>query len=215
MRTTGFVLASAALAAICLLLGSATAPAMPAVKISLSPEDPDVHTQEHSGTEPVVFHVFVDGISLRAAEFGLVVRGGEFLEFNIDTSKVWIPLPVPDPYPGTIAQAGIDCYDPPVHFGKLIVQPTESGERIVVDAIPSERDEQALFQLCDFGATNGFMAFPAAVNGRPPPPHEVEAPKPYVGSKPLPPEAGPQLPSHSAPDPSCEEPSPVTEEDEP
>jgi hypothetical protein len=213
MHTRGFVLAGAGLAALAMLLGSATVPAMPAVKISLSAEDPDVHTQEHSGMEPVVFHVFVDGLSLRAAEFGLVVSGGEFLEFNIDTQKVWVPLPVPDPYPGTIAQAGIDCYEPPVYFGKLIVRPTQSGERIVVDAIPSERDQQAVFQLCDFDATNGFMAFPAAVNSRPPPPHEVEAPKPFVGSKPLPPEAGPQLPPRRVLKPSSQEPAPVTEED--
>jgi len=200
-------------AALCLLLAGTAAYGVPTVKISLSAEDPNVHAREHSDTEPITFYVFVDGMSLRAAEFGLEIQGGEFVEFLIDTKKPWIPLPIPDPYPGTIAQAGIDCYEPPVYFGRLIVQPTQAGEKIVVDAIPSERDEQALFQMCDFDATNGFVAYPAAVNSKPPPPHEVEAPKPLAGFKQVPRAAGPEpapQPAETAPQ---AEPPPVAEEE--
>ena len=55
MRTIRFR-RRAACAALCLLLAGTAAYGVPTVKISLSAEDPNVHSREHSNTEPITFY---------------------------------------------------------------------------------------------------------------------------------------------------------------
>jgi len=196
------------------LLAAAVAPAEPWVRISLSAEDPEQQTAEWTSAEPIRFHVFLGGQSLRGGELGLVIEGGTFLQYVLDSERVWLPLPIPQPYPGTVGQVTTDCVQGPVRFGELLVQPDEPGGTVIVDVIPSERSEYAVFLNCDLGTTNGFRAWPAAVNAPAPKPHEVAGdevvsePLPHLAEPPAP-EAGP------APKPSRGEDEPPRSDAEP
>jgi hypothetical protein len=175
----------AALTAAALGVASAAAaqtaePAEPtySVKVSLSPDDPDVHTATRSGNEYVEFYLFVDGGPTRGAEFGIDVDGGQFLGYILDDAEFgWVPLPIPHPYPGTVAQAVArsECADPPLCFGRMLVKPDRPGGRVTLEVTPSRRAGLAAILHCDMKTTSGFMAYPAALNGDPPPPHEVVA----------------------------------------
>ena len=126
----------------------------------------------------VDFHVFVDGGNSRGAEFGVSIEGGEFVSYLIDTQRAWVALPLPDPYPGTIAQAGVDCYPSPVHLGVIRVRPDEPGGRVNLLITPSERNAQAVVLNCDYTASYGFRAYPASINGEPKRSHRVRGDSP-------------------------------------
>jgi len=143
------------------------------VKISLSREDPDVHTLESSDAEMLEFHLFIDGEDTRGGEFGVLIDGGELIEYVIDQEKGWVALPIPNPYPGTVAQAGIRCYDAPAYIGSMRVKPNEPGAHVSLDVMPSERSQHAVILRCDNSPEYGLRGFPAAVNGEATAPHEV------------------------------------------
>lgn len=151
------------------LAGSARATDDPemAVKISLSREDPDVRVGTWDSGDPLSFYVFIDDGPTRGGEFGLAVDGAEFESFAIDTERVWISMPMRDPYPGTIAQVivGPDCSDPPAYLGELTVTPREPGGKVVVDVIPSLRANQSLILDCENRPITLIRGFPATVNG--------------------------------------------------
>jgi hypothetical protein len=142
------------------------------VKVSLSAEDPDVQMLE-TDAETVDFFLFIDGEDTRGGEFGIAIDGGELVHYLIDTERPWIALPMANPYPGTIAQAGTQCYEAPALLGKMTVRPSEPGGYVSLDVIPSARAEQATMIQCDETGAYGFRGFPAAVNGDPVKPHSV------------------------------------------
>ena len=166
-------------AALATLLLLAAAPAFAeleyTVKVSMSPDDPDVPFAYVERGDLAEFHVFVEGGPLTGVEFGLSLTGGELIGYLIATDWAWIALPVPRPYPGTIVQAvaGNDCLGSPVYLGRLLVRLTEDGEPITVDVIPSEVNDHAFIVRCDLSTSNGIYAFPAAANVESPEPHEV------------------------------------------
>lgn len=148
------------------------------VKVSLSPDDPDVHTGTHPGDDYVEFYLFVDGGPTRGAEFGIQVEGGQFLGYILDDDEFgWVPLPMPRPYPGTVAQAVArsECADPPLCFGRMLVKPDRPGGQVTLDVTPSRRAGLAAILHCNMKTSSGFLAYPAALNGDPPPVHEVVA----------------------------------------
>ncbi len=147
----------------------------PRIKISLSRDDQNVRTAKLAKGEIVEFHLFAEGPMIRGVDFGVKLDGGEFLGFvpNFD-DRTWQPLLIPNPYPGTICQAGMECYSSPCRLGKLIVRVTKAGEEIVADVIPSMHQQHALVMNCDYSTTNGLTAYPAAVNTAPPEPHPVD-----------------------------------------
>jgi len=148
-----------------------------AVRVSLSKDDPRVQSLART-VEPhgfVEFYLFVEGQSLTGGEFGLTIEGGEFLAYVIDTSKPWLPMPLTDPYPGTISQvrAGKNCYESPVYFGRILVRPDEPDGRVDVRVIPSDQQQHAVMLGCVANEpTNGFRAYPATLNGDPLEPYD-------------------------------------------
>lgn len=172
---------SGALLALCFasLLQVPSVHAEPEVKVSLSREDPNVQVGDIEGEGPYEFFLFVDNYAVRGGEIGLSIDGGELAAYIIDTDLAWIVLPMPNPYPGTIAQATTNCADYPVYFGRLLVTPDEPGGRVEVDVIPSLRAAEATLLRCDFEPHNGFNAFPATVNGG----DDVLAPHQVIGSR--------------------------------
>ncbi|MGH2571390.1 MAG: hypothetical protein ACRDGR_09200, partial [bacterium] len=86
------------------------------VKVSLSREDPDVQTME-TGADEIDFYVFIDGERTRGGEFGIVIDGGKFVRYSMDVEHAWVTFPLVNPYPGTVTQAGTECYDTPVLLG--------------------------------------------------------------------------------------------------
>lgn len=151
------------------------------IRISLSPDDPDVYAGTHEGTEPLDFWVFAVGERTRGGEFGLSLSGATCVGFVVDADVPWVSLPLVRPYPGTIAQvtAGQDCYESPLRLGKLTVQPLAAGGRVTVDVIPSERAQDVTMLDCDYQGTNVLLAYPAAVNAGDdvPAPHLVWRPE--------------------------------------
>jgi hypothetical protein len=147
----------------------------PRIKVSLSPVDPNVRTGKLAKGEVIEFHLFAEGPKIRGVDFGMKVDGGEFLGFvpNCD-DRTWQTLLIPNPYPGTICQAGMECYSSPCRLGKLIVRATKAGEKITADVIPSVHQQHALVMNCDYSTTNGLMGYPAAVNTAAPEPHPVD-----------------------------------------
>lgn len=136
------------------------------LKISLSREDPNERLGEWDTRDPLQFFVFLDGTDTRGAEFGLAIEGAKFLGFHVDSTSLWLSMPMRDPYPGTIAQVvvGQDCLPPPTLFGTLTVLPDEPGGRIVVDVIPSMRANAAVGMDCDNLGNGNVRAYPATVN---------------------------------------------------
>ncbi len=137
------------------------------IKVSLSATDPNVAAGKHATTDVLEFYVFADGMANRGGEFGLVLEGGECLGFLTNEDTAWVVMPGVKPYPGTISQVcvGLDCPEPPVLYGKLLVKPTAAGKRIVVDVIPSERSLDVAILRCDNTPVNEIAAHPAVVNG--------------------------------------------------
>src|ERR1700752_4631773 len=86
----------------------------PRLKISLSRDDMNVTSAKRAKGDLVEFHLFVEGPRVRGVDFGVRIDGGEFVGYvpNFD-DRTWQPLLIPDPYPGTICQAGMDCYASP------------------------------------------------------------------------------------------------------
>lgn len=142
------------------------------VKVSLSREDPDVRTME-TGADEIDFYLFIDGERTRGGEFGIVIDGGEFVRYSMDVERAWVTFPLVNPYPGTVTQAGTECYDTPVFLGTMTVKPREPGGRVSLDVVPSARDTQATIIRCDNSGTPGLRGFPAAANGEPVAPHAV------------------------------------------
>ena len=142
------------------------------VKVSLSAEDPDVNTLE-TDAETVDFFLFIDGKDTRGGEFGIAIEGGEFVQYVLDTGNAWIVWPMANPYPGTIAQVGNDCYEAPVLLGKMTVRPAEPGGAVSLDVIPSMRAQDATMIHCDETGAYTFRAYPASVNCEPGEPHAV------------------------------------------
>ena len=135
------------------------------LKVSFSPEDPNVQTTEHTTDDELTAYIFSDGISTRGGEFGLALEGADFVRYEMDTFFPWIAMPLPNPYPGTISQAtGPDCVAPPVYFGKIVLKPHEPGGRVVIDVIPSLYSQSAALLDCDVEMRNGFRAYPATAN---------------------------------------------------
>jgi hypothetical protein len=148
-----------------------------AIKVSFSPEDPNVQTIEHPTLDELAVYVFADGEATRGGEFGLVIEGADFIRYEVDTFFAWLTMPLPNPYPGTISQAtGPDCLPSPAYFGKLILKPQKSGERIVIDVIPSLWSGSAALLNCETEMMNGLRAYPATANpgGVPEKTHRVE-----------------------------------------
>jgi hypothetical protein len=154
-----------------------TEEAVPAyeIKVSLSREDPNVQAGKHEGTSTAEFFLFIDGGKTKGAEFGLSISGGAMDAYVIDTAKSWLPLPLENPYPGTIAQVrvGADCAESPCYLGRLLVKPDQAGEPVQIEIIPSLRAEQAVVLQCDLTTTQGFRAYPAALNAEAPRPRDV------------------------------------------
>lgn len=169
MLTAFFLLAGAAAVA------QEVDPARPRVKVSLSREDADLHSLKRTKGELVEFHVFVEGPMIRGVDFGMKVEGGEFIGFlpNFE-DRAWSPLLIPDPYPGTICQAGTECYASPCYLGKLLVRVADPKEKVVATVIPSTFKQHALVLNCDYSTTNGLYAYPAALNAPAPAPHNVD-----------------------------------------
>jgi hypothetical protein len=147
----------------------------PRLKISVSPTDVNARTAKLAKGEVVELHLFAEGPRVRGVDFGIKLEGGEFLGFvpNFE-DRVWQPLMVEALYPGTICQAGKDCYPSPCRLGKILVRVTKPGEVIIADVIPSTHQQHALVMNCDYSTTNGLMAYPAAVNAAAPDPHPVD-----------------------------------------
>ncbi len=135
----------------------------------------DLRSAKAAKGDLVEFHLFAEGPRIRGVDFGVKIDGGEFIGFvpNFD-DRTWQPLLIPDPYPGTICQAGMECYASPCRLGKLLVRVTKPGEKIVADVIPSVYQQHALVMNCDYSTTNGLLAFPAAVNTAAPESHTVD-----------------------------------------
>jgi hypothetical protein len=196
----------ALLVATLLAVPAAALAAEPQVKISLSSEDPDVHAGESDAGDMLEFHVWADGPMVRGGEFGLVIEGAEFLEFQRPPAAPWLVMPIPNGPPGTISQAiAGDCATSPVLFGTLRVKPDEAGGPVLVDVMPSEYSEYALILACDSSPLNGLRVFPAGVNISPEDvkPHRVVG-EPASGGPVQGPEAPPPVPvpdGPPAPDP--------------
>jgi hypothetical protein len=174
-RSAGPILLVAALTLASPAAAQDEASTPPSVKVSLSREDPDLHSGPVDEAF-VEFFLFVDGVALTGVEFGAVIEGGTLLAYALDTSRYWVPTPLVDPYPGTISQfrMGADCYEPPVFLGRLLVRPEKPGGRVVVDITPSEANQEALFMDCQGEGVRGTLhAHPACANGTPPGPHAV------------------------------------------
>jgi len=165
-------------AAVLLALPAAGRSAEPvySIKVSLSREDPDVHTMSKTMGEFAEFFLFLDGDEAKGAEFGIDIQGGQLYGYIIASEVPWVALPMPDPYPGTVAQvrAGGECFDPPLYFGRMLVKPDSPDGVVALNVIPSLRAEQAAILECDNEAVNRFLAYPAAINGEPVAPHVVD-----------------------------------------
>jgi len=146
-----------------------------AVKVSLSRENPDVRTGTWDSGDVLRFYIFLDDGPTRGGEFGLAVEGADFRAFDVDTTRLWMSMPMRDPYPGTIAQVivGPECADPPTFLGALSVVPHEAGGRVVVDVIPSLRANQSVALDCESRPLTKLRGFPATVNGEAERPHRV------------------------------------------
>lgn len=146
------------------------------IKISLSREDPDLHAMTKTMGEYVEFFLFLDGYEAKGAEFGIEIQGGELAYYVIDSEVPWVALPMPNPYPGTVAQvrAGGECFEPPLFFGRMLIRPDSPDGRVALHVIPSRRAEQAAILMCDNETVNHFIAYPAAVNGEPVAPHRLD-----------------------------------------
>jgi hypothetical protein len=142
------------------------------VKVSLSSEDPDVRTAKTNAKE-IDFFLFIDGEPTRGGEFGIAIDGGELVRYMINPERAWVAMPLENPYPGTVAQAGTQCYESPALLGTMTVRPTEPGGRVSLDVIPSARNGAATIIRCDNTGTPGFRGFPAAANGEAVAPHAV------------------------------------------
>jgi hypothetical protein len=142
------------------------------VKVSLSREDPNVHTSK-TDAEEIDFFLFIDGKPARGGEFGIVIDGGELVRYTIDTERAWVVMPLANPYPGTIAQVGTDCYEAPMLLGTMTVRPAEPGGLVSLDVVPSALNAQATIVRCDNTGTPGFRGFPGAANGDAVVPHAV------------------------------------------
>ena len=164
-------------------LGAPPAGAEPSLKISLSREDPDVRSQKVADTDFVEFFLWIDGIQTRGLEAGLVIEGGQFLAYVIDTSKPWIAMPLIDPYPATISQvvAGDACHEAPCYFGRILVRPDEPGGKITVNVVPSERSQVATIMNCFNQPSESLRAYPAAVNAVPDRAYQVRGEIPGPG----------------------------------
>lgn len=151
------------------------------VKVSLSRTDPNVQTGTSDAAEYLEFFLFVDdGEMIAGGEFGVSIEGGKLIGYVLDSERPWIPLPLVDPYPGTVGQArvGDPCPSPPLCFGKMLVKPDRPGGRVALDVRCSDRGEAAILH-CDLTTEDGFAAYPAAYNGEPAAPHAVTpCPKP-------------------------------------
>ena len=147
----------------------------PLVKISLAKDNPDVQTMKRSKGELVEFFLFVDGPSIRGVDLGVEIQGGEFIGYIPNWEiGAWTPLQVPNPYPGSIGQAGNECFSSPCMFGRLLVRATKPNEKITVDVIPSKYTRHAFVLNCDYSTTNGLHVFPAGFNTDAPAPHDVD-----------------------------------------
>ncbi|MGQ0721083.1 MAG: hypothetical protein ACT4PE_05845 [Candidatus Eiseniibacteriota bacterium] len=145
------------------------------VKVSLSRTDPNVQTGASDAREYLEFFLFVDdGEMIAGGEFGVSIEGGQLIGYVLDTERPWIPLPLVNPYPGTVGQAraGDPCPSAPLCFGKMLVKPDRPGGRVALDVSASERGEAAILR-CDLTTESGFAAYPAAYNGEPAAPHTV------------------------------------------
>lgn len=147
----------------------------PRIKVSLSRDNMELRTMKKSKGELVEFFLFHEGGKIRGVDFGLNLKGGEFIGFlpNFE-DRAWSPLLVPDPYPGTICQAGTECYDSPCYLGKVLVRMKKPNEKIVCEVAPSAFKQHALVLNCDYSTTNGITAYPAALNAPAPEPHTVD-----------------------------------------
>lgn len=147
----------------------------PKVKVSLARENPDLHSAKRTKGEFVEFFLFLEGGMVRGVDFGLRLEGGEFIGYlpNFE-DRAWTPLLIPDPYPGTICQAGTDCYSSPCYLGKILVRMKKPGEKITVEVMPSAFKQHALILNCDYSTTNGLRGYPAAVNAPAPEPSDVD-----------------------------------------
>ncbi len=147
----------------------------PRIKVSLARDNPDLRTAKPAKGELVEFFVFVEGPQIRGVDFGMKIEGGEFLGFlpNFE-DRAWSPLLIPDPYPGTICQAGTECYSSPCYVGKILVRVKSPKEKVVAEVTPSAFKQHALVLNCDYSTTNGLFAYPAAINAPAPAPHPVD-----------------------------------------
>ena len=147
----------------------------PLVKVSLAKDNPDLQTLKRSKGELVEFYLFVDGPSIRGVDLGVDIQGGEFVGYIPNWEiGAWTPLQVPNPYPGSVGQAGSDCFNSPCLFGRVLVRATKPNEKITVDVIPSKYTRHAFVLNCDYSTTNGLHVFPAGFNTDAPTPHDVD-----------------------------------------
>jgi hypothetical protein len=146
----------------------------PQVKVSLAKDNPDVQTLKRSKGELVEFYLFVDGPAVRGVDLGVEIQGGEFIGYIPNWEiGAWTPMQVPNPYPGSIGQAGGECFNSPCMFGRVLVR-AKPNEKITVDVIPSKYTRHAFVLNCDFSTTNGLHVFPAGFNTAAPAPHDVD-----------------------------------------
>jgi hypothetical protein len=135
-----------------------------------------VQTVTQESQDVLEFHVFMEGPSpVRGIDYGLTIEGGEFVAYTVAMDRGWVTLPIPNAFPGSIGQvlSGPDCPGGPIRVGKVLVRPDEPGGVVTVDATRSAWSSNATLIDCDNRAIQGFVAFPARVNGRPDPPHVV------------------------------------------
>jgi len=147
----------------------------PSVKVSLAKDNPDLQSMKRSKGELVEFFLFVEGPAIRGVDLGVEIEGGEFIGYIPNWEiGAWTPLQVPNPYPGSIGQAGGECFSSPCLFGRVLVRATKPNEKITVDVIPSKFTRHAYVLNCDYSTTNGLHVFPAGFNTDAPAPHDVD-----------------------------------------
>ena len=149
-------------------------PVRPTIKISLSSEDPNVHSAQRELGDYVEFFLFTDGVDITGCEFGVEIFGADFLAYAIDTDKLWMPVPMPDPYPRTICQvrAGSECFYAPTYVGRILVKPHDPNGTVQLDVVPSDQHEYAVLLDCNQEPVGGLIGQSAVING--------EVPAPYV-----------------------------------
>ena len=147
----------------------------PQVKVSLAKDNPNVQTLKRSKGELVEFYLFVEGPAVRGVDLGVEIQGGEFIGYIPNWEiGAWTPMQVANPYPGSIGQAGGECFNSPCMFGRVLVRASKPNEKITVDVIPSKFTRHAFVLNCDFSTTNGLHVFGAGFNTAAPAPHDVD-----------------------------------------